>query len=106
MKKLLLSLTLIAAAGAGAYAYFSRAKADDKARVNQLATSQGTIVQAVQATGTLEALRNVQVGSQVSGVVKALYADFNSIVKKGQVIAELDSALLEVQVDVQKANIA
>jgi HlyD family secretion protein len=70
------------------------------------AIQTGSIIQAVQATGTLEALRTVQVGSQVSGTVKSLYADFNSIVKKDQIIAELDPSLLQVQVDVQNANIS
>jgi HlyD family secretion protein len=105
MKKLVLSLMLVVAAGVGAYAYFKNGGADDKPRVNETAITEGTITQSVQATGSLEALRNVQVGSQVSGTVKAVYADFNSIVKKGQVIAELDSALLQIQVDVQKANL-
>ncbi len=47
----------------------------------------------------------VDVGSQVSGVVKEIYVDFNSIVKKGQVLAEIDPSLLQVQVDIQKANV-
>ena len=76
-------------AGAGGYAYLKYGKTEDKATVSQAALQQGNIVQAVQATGTLEALRTVQVGSQVSGVVKNLYADFNSIVKKDQILAEL-----------------
>ena len=104
MKKLVLALMLVVSAGVGAYAYFKNGKADDKARVNQVAITQGTIVHSVQATGSLEALRNVQVGSQVSGIVKSLNADFNSIVRKGQVIAELDPSLLEIQVEVQRAN--
>ena len=105
MKKLLIALILILLAGAGGYAYWKYGKPDDKATVTQAPLQQGSIVQAVQATGTLEALRNVQVGSQVSGIVKTLNADFNSIVKKDQVIAELDPQLLEVQVEVQQANI-
>ena len=105
MKKLLIALILILLAGAGGYAYWKYGKPDDKATVTQAPLQQGNIVQAVQATGTLEALRNVQVGSQVSGIVKTLNADFNSIVKKDQVIAVLDPALLEVQVEVQQANI-
>ena len=105
MKKLLIALILILLAGAGYYAYVKYGASEDKATVTQAALQQGNIVQAVQATGTLEALRNVQVGSQVSGIVKTLYADFNSIVKKDQVIAELDPSLLQVQVEVQQANI-
>jgi HlyD family secretion protein len=106
MKKLSLVLVLFVFAGVSAYAYYTRDKAADKAAVNQTALTRGAIVQAVQATGTLEPVRTVQVGSQVSGVVSALYADFNSIVKAGQVIAKLNPSLLQVQVDVQKSNIA
>ncbi len=60
---------------------------------------------AVAATGTLEAVTTVQVGTQVSGTVQDLYADFNSIVKKGQVIARLDPSLLQTQIEQQKANV-
>src|ERR1041385_4820528 len=105
MKKLLIALILILLAGAGGYAYLKYGKTEDKASVTQAAIQQGNIVQMVQGTGTLEALRTVQVGAQVAGTVKNLYADYNSIVKKDQVIAELDDSLLKVQVDVQKAAI-
>src|SRR4029453_2472101 len=105
MKKLLIALVLLSLAGAGTYAYFKYQKTDDKAAVQQSPISTGDIIQQVQATGTLEALRTVQVGSQVSGTVSWLGADFNSIVKEGQVIAKLDPSLLQVQVDVQEANI-
>jgi len=49
----------------------------------------------VEATGTINAVTTVQVGSQVSGTISRLYADFNSRVKKGQVIAQIDPALFE-----------
>src|SRR4051812_16215366 len=102
MKKLLTALILIVLAGAGGYAYLKYGKTEDKASVTQAAIQQGNIIQAVQATGTLEALRLVQVGSQVSGTVSELDADFNQIVKKDQVVAKLDPSLLQVQVDVQE----
>ncbi len=59
----------------------------------------------MQATGTLEAVTTVQVGTQVSGIVQELYADFNSIVKKGQVIARLDPSLLQTQIEQPQANL-
>jgi HlyD family secretion protein len=62
-------------------------------------------VDAVGATGTLEAVTTVQVGTQVSGTVQELYADFNSIVKKGQVIARLDPSLTQTQIEQQRANV-
>lgn len=58
---------------------------------------RGDVIQRIQATGTLNALIQVPVGTQVSGVVTALYADFNSLVKKGQILARIDPALLETQ---------
>src|SRR5437773_2853503 len=59
----------------------------------------------VTATGTLQAVTTVQVGSQASGTISALFADFNSKVKKGQVIAQLDPSTTRAQVDQAKANV-
>jgi HlyD family secretion protein len=67
--------------------------------------TRGDIVEAVQATGTLQAVKTVNVGTQVSGVVQNLYADFNSIVKKGQVIARLDPSLIEVAIEQREASV-
>jgi HlyD family secretion protein len=66
---------------------------------------RGSIVLQVAATGTLEAVTTVQVGTQVSGTIAELYADYNSEVKKGQLLAKLDPALLEAQVQQQEANV-
>jgi len=66
---------------------------------------RGEITQAVSATGTLQAVVTVQVGSQVSGTIAKLYADFNSPVKKDQVIAELEQAKFRARVDEAKANL-
>jgi HlyD family secretion protein len=70
---------------------------------------RGDISVLVTATGTLNALTTVQVGSQVSGTISQLHADFNSTVKKGQVVAQLDPTFLKAQVaqseaDLEKAN--
>jgi len=71
--------------------------------------ARGDIRDLVQATGTINAVTTVQVGSQVSGTISKLYVDFNSHVTKGQVIAEIDpslfkGALLQAQADLQNAN--
>ncbi len=66
---------------------------------------RGNLRNTVTATGTLQAVTTVQVGSQVSGTIAALYADYNSIVKKGQVIAQLDPSLTKAQVDQARANL-
>jgi len=57
------------------------------------------------ATGTINPVKTVEVGTQVSGRVKALYADYNSLVKKGQLIAEIDPAAFEAQLEQARANL-
>ncbi|HEV8376894.1 MAG TPA: efflux RND transporter periplasmic adaptor subunit [Candidatus Polarisedimenticolia bacterium] len=66
----------------------------------------GRIVAKVTATGTLSPLVTVQVGSQVSGRIQALYADFNSTVKKGEVVAKIDPQLFEAEVRQARANLS
>src|SRR5689334_12832377 len=66
---------------------------------------RGSLRNTVTATGTLQAVTTVQVGSQASGTISALYADYNSVVKKGQVIAQLDPAVSKAQVDQARANL-
>ena len=60
---------------------------------------KGSVTNSVTATGTLEAITSVVVGTQVSGIVEKLYVDFNSPVKKGQILAELDKVALNSQVE-------
>ena len=67
---------------------------------------RGEISSIVTATGTINPVVTVLVGSQVSGTIKALYADFNSRVKEGEVIAQIDPAIFEAQVEQAKANVA
>jgi len=68
--------------------------------------SKGAISTSVTATGTIQPVDTVTVGTQVSGTVSALYADFNSAVKKGQLLAELDKTLIMATVDQAKAGVA
>lgn len=65
-----------------------------------------TLESTVTATGTIEPVTSVTVGTQVSGIIDKLYVDYNSIVKKGQVIAELDKTNLNSQLNTAKANLA
>src|SRR5437879_6364713 len=67
---------------------------------------RGDIHDVVEATGTINAVITVQVGSQVSGTISKLFADFNSRVKKGQVIAQIDPALFEGALLQDKADYA
>jgi HlyD family secretion protein len=104
MKKLILIIIVLAGVGAGAGAYYMR-KNTKEPEVRTAQITRGDIVDAVQATGTLEAVTTVQVGTQVGGIVQELYADFNDIVKQGQVIARLDPTILDTQIEQQRANV-
>src|SRR5229473_1411565 len=87
----------------GAY-YLARAKSDvPKYRATPV--DSGTVVSTVTATGTLSAVTTVAVGSQVSGIISRLYADFNSHVKKGQLLAELDPTPFQAQVEQRQADL-
>ncbi len=105
MKKLILFVLVLAAGGGGYYYYKVRTSKPDPTVLTQ-PLSRGDVVDTVGATGTLEAVETVDVGTQVSGVVRELHADFNTIVRKGQVIARLDPQLIETQIEQQTANVA
>src|ERR1700682_3740613 len=68
--------------------------------------TRGPITQAVTATGTLNPVQNVQVGSQVSGNIQKLFADFNSLVKAGQVIAQIDPVVFQANVNQAEGDLA
>src|SRR6202163_4811972 len=68
--------------------------------------TRGPITQAVTATGTLNPVQNVQVGSQVSGNIQKLFADFNSIVKAGQVVAQIDPVVFQANVNQAEGDVA
>lgn len=69
------------------------------------AVKKGSIINTITATGTIEADTTVSIGTQVSGVVKKIYVDFNSIVKKGQLLAEIDKTPLQSQVQQGQASL-
>ncbi len=81
-------------------------KNDDGTQYTTQKVSRGNIRETVTATGTLNAVTTVLVGTQVSGSIKNLYADYNSYVKKGQLLAQIDPANFEAQVQQAKANLA
>src|SRR5258706_10288385 len=104
MKRALIGLLIVVAVGAGAGAYYIR-RGGPELQVQTSPITRGDIIDSVGATGTLQAVTTVQVGSQVSGNISYLGADFNSIVKKNQVIARLDPSLFQAQSDQTKANL-
>src|SRR5262245_36809329 len=105
MKKALLTLVVLAALGGGGYAYYKYRNAPPQPTVTWAVVSRGDIAETVGATGTLQAVTTVQVGTQVSGIVQDLYADFNTLVKKGQVIARLDPSTIQTQIEQARANL-
>jgi len=79
-------------------------KKSSAAYIEQPLTRQ-TITETVEASGVINPITSVNIGAQVSGMISALYADFNSEVKKGQLLAEIDTSLFEAQVDQARANL-
>ena len=104
MKRALIGLLIVVAIGAGAGAYYIR-RSGPEPLINTAPITRGDIVDTVGASGTLQAVTTVQVGSQVSGNISFLGADFNSIVKKGQVVAKLDPSLFDAQLQQARANL-
>jgi HlyD family secretion protein len=78
-------------------------KKDDQYKTEKV--DRGNVTMTVTATGTISAVTTVQIGSQVSGVISHLYADFNSHVTKGQLLAELDPTPIQAQVDQRRADV-
>jgi HlyD family secretion protein len=104
IKRTLAVVLVFAAVGAGARAYLVSLRADEP-KLTTTPVTRGPITQTVAATGTLQAVTTVTIGSQVSGTVSWLGADFNSIVRKGQIIARLDPSLLQAAVDQARAGV-
>jgi len=80
-----------------------RAHSKNAIRYDTVAAERGLIQASVTATGTVNAVVDVQVGDQVSGNIKALYADFNTKVTKGQLVALIDPQSFQTQVDQAQA---
>ncbi|MGH8022916.1 MAG: efflux RND transporter periplasmic adaptor subunit, partial [Limisphaerales bacterium] len=102
--KWLSGIIIVAAIGIGIW-LFNRGR-DDDPLYQTVPVDRGDIVQTVTATGTLNPLTNVLVGCQVSGTIRKIYVDYNSIVKAGQLIAELDPSTYKAQLEQTEANLA
>ena len=98
-------LVAVVAVTASLLAYYRANADDDRPQYTTAVVTREDLVDTVEATGTLGAVTTVQVGSQVSGTIASLHADFNSEVKKGDVIARLDPSLMQAQVDQAAATI-
>ncbi len=105
MKRILIALIIVLIIGAGAFFGFRSYQAQKQTpRFKTEALTRGSITSQVVATGTVNPVTLVQVGSQVSGTIIKLYADFNSVVRKGQIIAQIDPALFQAKVDQTEAE--
>ena len=88
------------------YFLFSGGKKEEKVSFETAKVEKKNIHTSITATGTIEPVTSVTVGTQVSGIVSKLYVDYNSVVKKGQIIAELDKTNLTSELNTAKANLA
>ena len=104
MKKAFLVLVIVAI-GITAYGYYAFRSTEFVPEVNTVTVTRGDIVDTVGATGALEAVTTVQIGSQVSGIIEELYVDYNSIVRAGDVVMRLDPSLFETQIEQARANL-
>ena len=93
-KNLSLIVVAVCVIGAGAYFFINGQKAPVDFSYETAKVEKATIESSVTATGTIEAVTQVEVGTQVSGIIDKIYVDYNSVVHKGQVIAELDKSNL------------
>ncbi|RLE20492.1 MAG: efflux RND transporter periplasmic adaptor subunit [Acidobacteria bacterium] len=104
MKKLIASLAVLAIAGA-AFGYYLHRGDKEVGSYRFVIVERGDIESVVAATGTLEPVTTVEIGTQVSGIIDEILVDFNDTVSKGQVIARLDTTLLEIAVREAQANL-
>ena len=101
-----IALAVVALAGGGCYAYMSSRQAPFEVTYETAKVEKATIGNSVTATGTIEAVTSVDVGTQVSGIIDKIYVDYNSTVKKGQVIAELDKTNLVSELNSATSQLA
>lgn len=105
-KKKALVIAAVAAIAALAVWLLSGGKKEETITFDTAAVAPANIMNSITATGTIEPVTSVTVGTQVSGIVSKLFVDYNSVVKKGQVIAELDKTNLMSQLNTAKTQLA
>lgn len=105
-KKKALVIAAVAAIATLAVWLLSGGKKEEKITFDTAAVAPTNIMNSITATGTIEPVTSVTVGTQVSGIVSKLFVDYNSVVKKGQVIAELDKTNLMSQLNTAKTQLA
>lgn len=103
-KKIIIAVAIVAIVGL--IIYFATGKKGAQIQFETTTVDLDTIKTSVTATGTIEPVTEVEVGTQVSGIISKIFVDYNSVVKKGQVIAELDKTNLASELNSAKANMA
>ena len=106
MFRSLVFLLILGGIGWGGWSYWQSQQASSRDEYVTITLDRGDIIKTVSANGTLNPVVLVNVGTQVSGTLQKLYADFNGRVKSGQVLAELDPALFRAALDQSTANLA
>jgi HlyD family secretion protein len=106
LKKLVFTVVALLLVGGAGFAYWRMGNSTQESPYLTVPASKGNIRQVVSSTGTLQAVTTVIVGSQVSGTIGKLNADFNTKVTKGDVVAELDQSKFKARVDETRANLS
>ncbi|MGL5563524.1 MAG: efflux RND transporter periplasmic adaptor subunit [Tannerellaceae bacterium] len=102
--KLIWGTTLLVVVGASVF-FISGKDGKAPLKLETVHVAKDDIVTSVTATGTIEPIKLVEVGTQVSGVISNIYVDYNSVVKKGEVLAEIDKKMLASEVETARANL-
>ncbi len=106
MKRWIIGLVLVAVAVAGffAYRYFAGGQSEES-HYRTARVEHGDVIQTVRATGTIQPIRLVQVGTQVNGPIRKLYVDYNTSVKAGDLVAQIDPTTYEAKLAQDQANL-
>jgi HlyD family secretion protein len=104
-RRILIVLVVLAAVAAAVTFYLRRDGKTAQVKYRTETVDRGVVTSVVTATGTISAVTTVQVGSQVSGIIQSLHADYNSPVKKGQLLATLDPTPFQTQVEQRQADV-
>jgi HlyD family secretion protein len=106
MKRWIMAVVLVVAVSAGGFAYWQHKKTvANTPRYRTARVERGDVVQTVRATGTIQPIKLVDVGTQVNGPIRKLYVDYNSLVKTGDLVAQIDSTTYEARLAQDRASL-